>query len=74
MKDVINNRIKRIEELLKRENVVCLVAMHDEEGFHWNGKTYSDKTELSVAVNLVAYNTDKPLVIISKVRLSENLH
>lgn len=74
MKDIISNRIKRIEEILRREKVVCMVASHDEKGFHWNGNTYPDQESLGQAVRLVAGDYDeRPLVIISQIRLSENL-
>lgn len=72
MKDVIGNRIKRIEEILQRENVVCMTAGRDEEGFHWNGKTYPDEAALSLAVRMIKGDYwDTPLVIITRIGLSE---
>ena len=68
MKDIITNRIKRLEEILRQENPISMVAISDEEGFHWNDRTYADRKELSAAVQLIAYDIDKPLVIISKIR------
>jgi len=71
MKEVINSRIKRIEELLKAENTVCMVARRDEHGVHWNGRTYTDEKELSEAVRAVVGDySNTPLVIISKVMLT----
>jgi hypothetical protein len=32
MKDVIGNRIKRIEDLLKKEKTACSVATKDKKG------------------------------------------
>ncbi len=73
MKDVIENRIKRIEELLKSENTICMVALRDETGIHWNDNTYPDEDALGEAVRLIAGDYRKtPLVIISKIRVSEN--
>lgn len=72
MKDVIGNRIKRIEEILKKENVIGMVCMKDGNGYHWNGNTYSDEKALSAAVRLTAGDYNHiPLVIISKIGLSE---
>ena len=40
MKDVLKNRVKRLEEILKGEDNLCMIAKQDKEGFHWNGVTY----------------------------------
>lgn len=71
MKDVIGNRIKRIEDLLKKEKTACSVAIKDEDGIHWNGNIYPDEAALEEAMYLTACDYDnKPLVIISRIKLS----
>lgn len=71
MKDVLKNRAKRIEELLKKERTACTVAIKDEEGLHWNGNIYPDEDALEEAMYLTACDYDnKPLVIISSIKLS----
>lgn len=73
MKDVIGNRIKRIEEILRSENSICMVAMRDENGIMWNGNIYPDEDALDEAVHLVVGDyQDKPLIIITKCRVPEN--
>jgi len=67
MKDAIKNRIKRLEEIVKQRDDVLLVALHDQDGFHWNGATYANQEALSAAVRLiVGDHNDKPLLIIPK--------
>ena len=39
MKDVLKNRVKRLEEILKGEDNLCMIAKQDKDGFHWNGVT-----------------------------------
>lgn len=68
MKDVINNRIKRLEEILKKAHTVCMIARQDQEGYHWNGVIYANEKELSAAVRLtVGDYPEVPLIILSKV-------
>ena len=67
MKDAIKNRVKRLEEIVKQRNDVLLIAIEDNNGFHWNGATYANQEALSAAVRLiVGDHDDKPLLIISK--------
>lgn len=67
MKDVIKNRIKRLEEIVKQRDDIILIAIEDQDGFHWNGVTYANQEELSAAVRLVTGDhNDKPLLIINK--------
>ena len=47
MKDTWKNRIKRLEEIVKQRDDVLLVALHDQDGFHWNGATYANQEALS---------------------------
>jgi hypothetical protein len=69
MKDVLKNRVKRLEEILKGEDNLCMIAKQDKDGFHWNGVTYANQKELSAAVRLTVGNyPEVPLLIIS------NLH
>ena len=71
MKDVLKNRTKRIEDLLKKERTACTVAIKDEEGLHWNGNIYPDEDALEEAMYLTACDYgNKPLVIISSIKLS----
>ncbi|MEN6374366.1 MAG: hypothetical protein ABFD75_06215 [Smithella sp.] len=71
MKDVLENRAKRIEDLLTKERTACMVATKDKEGIHWNGNIYPDETVLEEAMYLTACDYDnKPLVIISSIKLS----
>lgn len=71
MKDILANRIKRIEDLLKKERTACSVAIKDEEGIHWNDKIYPDENALEEAMYLTACDYDnKPLVIISGIKIS----
>lgn len=71
MKDILKNRVKRIEDLLKKERTACTVATKDEEGLHWNGNIYPDEDALEEAMYLTACDYDnKPLVIISSIKLS----
>ncbi|GEM_PF-1475849 len=67
MKDVIKNRIKRLEEIVKQGNDVSLIALEDQDGFHWNGITYANEEALSAAVSLITGDhNDKPLLIVTK--------
>jgi hypothetical protein len=69
MKDLLVNRIKRIEELLKKERTACTVAIKDEEGIRWNGNIYPDEAALEEAMYLTSCDYDnKPLVIISGIK------
>jgi len=71
MKDVLKNRTKRIEDVLKHKRTACTVAIKDEEGLHWNGNIYPDEDALEEAMYLTACDYDnKPLVIISSIKLS----
>lgn len=71
MQDVLENRAKRIEDMLKKERTACMVAIKDEEGIHWNGNIYPDEPALEEAMYLTACDYDnKPLVIISSIKLS----
>lgn len=75
MKDAMENRVKRIEEILRKEYQICMVALRDENGLHWNGKTYLDEDALQDALMQVEKDYDlgnKPLVIITKTRFFEN--
>jgi len=67
MKDVLKNRVKRLEEILKGEDNLCMIAKQDKDGFHWNGVTYANQRELSAAIRLtVGDYPEVPLLIISK--------
>ena len=66
MKDVIKNRIKRLEEIVKQRDDVMLIAVEYQDGFHWNGVTYANEEALSAAVSLITGDhNDKPLLIVT---------
>lgn len=68
MKDVISNRIKRIEELLRKENVICHVAMRKglDNPINWNGKEFHDEDELGIEhIKVCGKNCPTPVVILT---------
>lgn len=66
MKNIMDQRIRRIEDLLQNETVLGMVAIMTEQGIEWNGVTYPDDESLSKAVKTICGKRSeyKPLVII----------
>lgn len=66
MKNTMKDRLRRIEDLLKGEETIGMVAIRDDQGFHWEGQTYEDEESFDDAVNTIlgGRNTEKRLVLI----------
>jgi hypothetical protein len=66
MKNIIDQRIRKIEDLLKSESETCMVAVKTEQGVNWNGVTYPDEKALDKAIETIyGRNAGKSLVIIN---------
>ena len=66
MKNIMDQRIRRIEHLLQNEKEIGMVAMKTEKGIEWNGVTYPDEESLNEAKEAICgSNTERPLVIIT---------
>lgn len=66
MKNVMDQRIRRIEDLLQNETEICMVASKTDQGIKWNGVTYPDEESLDEAMKTICgRNTEKPLIIIA---------
>ena len=67
MKGTMEDRIRRIEDALRGEEVIPMVALKTEQGIKWNGAMYPDEKALHEAVETICgRNPRKPLVIICR--------
>lgn len=66
MKNLMDQRIKRIEDLLQNEVVTGMVAIKTGQGINWNGEIYNDDEGLHEAVKAICgRNLEyRPLVVI----------
>jgi hypothetical protein len=66
MKNIMDQRIRRIEDLLRDETEIGMVASKTDRGIFWNGITYPDEESLSEAVKTICGRKaeERPLVII----------
>jgi hypothetical protein len=72
MKTVMDQRIGRIEDLLRSESVTCMVAMKTEQGIAWNGVTYPDEDALDEALKETLGQYQKTPLIIIEIRGSKS--
>jgi hypothetical protein len=66
MKEVLRNRLKRLEDAVRACDDTLMIAVQDVNGFCWNGGTYANQIELSRAVQLSG-DCSVPLIILSKI-------
>lgn len=67
MKNIMGQRIKKIEDLLKRETTICMIAAKTEQGITWNGVTYPDEKAIHKAVKDTLGKYQRvPLIIIER--------
>ena len=66
MKNIMDQRIRRIEDLLQNETVISMVSIKTDRGYEWEGGPYPDRESLSEAVKTICGKKAeyKPLVII----------
>jgi hypothetical protein len=71
MKNIMDQRIRRIEDFLQSESVTCMIAVKTEQGIKWNGVTYPDEKALDKALKEILGEYQRvPLVILDKSQLS----
>lgn len=67
MKNIMETRIRRIEDLLKTGSSVCMIARKDQRGFTWNGVTYLNEKALTIAAKEIAGECwERPLIILER--------
>jgi len=62
----LSHRIHMIEDLLRNEEVIGMVAIKTEQGIDWNGVTYPDEESLDEAVKTICGRKTEyiPVVVI----------
>jgi hypothetical protein len=67
MKNIMDQRIRRIEDLLQNETVIGMVASKTDQGIKWNGVTYPDDESLDEAVKTICGRQLKyrPVVVLT---------
>lgn len=67
MKNIMDQRIRRIEDVLQSETVTCMIAQKTEQGINWNGVMYPDEEAINRALKEILGEYQKvPLIIIER--------
>jgi hypothetical protein len=67
MKENIEKRLQRLEDLLRDKERPCMIALKTERGYEWNGTIYPDDESLSEAARQILGDYwEIPLVILAR--------
>jgi hypothetical protein len=67
MKSIMEDRIRRIEEALRSDEKILMVAMKTSKGIDWNGVIYPNEKALDMALKQTLDEYQRvPLIIIEK--------
>jgi hypothetical protein len=67
MKEIIEKRLQRLEDLLRDEERPCMIARKTERGYEWNGTIYPDQDALHEAARQILGDyCEIPLVILAR--------
>jgi len=63
----LSQRVQRLEDMLKTETSVCMIAAKSNAGIKWNGVIYPNEDALSEAAKKILGDVwERPLILLKR--------